>query len=1071
MDQRLVGKCGATLALALAAAAPPAAAGAQVVPGEAQGAAQSTGTIRGTITEATTQRPLADVQVVLVGTRLGGVTNAAGVYTITGAPPVARSVRVRRIGYTPLERAVTVTAGAAVEVSAALTPSATELDRVVVTGTAGPVERRTLGNSVTQLNVEEITQQSSLSTVTDVLQSRSPGVQLVPGSGTAGTAADIRIRGTSSLSGSNRPIFFIDGVRLYDGPAGNFGPSGTGDGTFAQGVSALDVINPDDIESIEVIKGPAAATLYGADAAGGVIQIITKKGARGRQAVRWGLRAEGGGTSWALPRYDNYTTCTAARVAPGDTITTGTDRGKPNWPGCVGQPVGTVLTNNPLRDESAALRTGAYQNHSLSARGGGENYSFYVSGDYSMNQGVFRNNYAEQASGRANFSYAASEKFDFGVATNYIRARTRLPLGDDAAGGIILSATRGQPGRATYNGFGVTNTRGWSINTPEVSNEYDNQLESDRYLTSATVNVRPFTWFRNRFTAGLDNNAPTATIFYAPNTVFSQSVGLAQGSLVQRIPQTRVLTFDYAGTVSNTLPRDFTSELTVGAQGIKTRTQTLRADANGLPSADFGLIQAATTISASSALQEQASLGYYLQEQIGFANRLFLTGAVRADDNSAFGSEFTRVIYPKGSLSYVVSEEPGLARFFRAARADNLRLRFAYGEAGRAPGPYDALRTYNSFRTVQGSGTVVSGLVPEDPGNADLRAERGREFEYGLDASFLTGRVGLELTGYNKRTSDALVSISNAPSTGFTASRFVNFGEIKNRGVELSLRGTPVVGERFGWDAQFTLATNRNELTKLNIGGITQLIPFNPYPAATAPVQIIREGFPVAGFWAVDVRRNADGSFATNPAGTRFVLDTANGGPSRYVGPADPTYVGSFSNTFTLFKNFRVYGLIDFKGGNYLFNQRDRNRDQAANRNSERFNDPTHPEYPTTRVDSAYWSGLNPDPTATSAGTASPITAPWIQPADFVKFRDLSLSYTLPPSLLRVGRFENATVTVAAHNIGFISKKYDGIDPEVNFFGRGTFFSGTSNFIQFVRTDSYTLPMTRRITAALNVNF
>jgi hypothetical protein len=114
---------------------------------------------------------------------------------------------------------------------------------------------------------------------------------------------------------------------------------------------------------------------------------------------------------------------------------------------------------------------------------------------------------------------------------------------------------------------------------------------------------------------------------------------------------------------------------------------------------------------------------------------------------------------------------------------------------------------------------------------------------------------------------------------------------------------------------------------------------------------------------------------------------------------------------------------------------------------------------------------LNPDPTATSAGTASPITAPWIQPGDFVKLRDISVSYILPAALSRVGRFENATVTVAAHNVGFISKKYQGLDPEVNFFGRGTFFTGTSNFIQFVRTDSYTLPMMRRATASLNVNF
>ena len=150
----------------------------------------------------------------------------------------------------------------------------------------------------------------------------------------------------------------------------------------------------------------------------------------------------------------------------------------------------------------------------------------------------------------------------------------------------------------------------------------------------------------------------------------------------------------------------------------------------------------------------------------------------------------------------------------------------------------------------------------------------------------------------------------------------------------------------------------------------------------------------------------------------------------------------------------RLYALIDFKGGNFLFDQKDRNRDQSANRNSLRFNDPAHP---LSRLDSLYWSGS--------------ATRPWIQPADFVKLRDVSISYLLPARLTRLLRTDNATLTVAGHNLGFISKKYDGIDPEVNFFGQGTFYTGTSNFIQFVRTDAYTLPMLRRITTSLNVSF
>lgn len=1002
--------------------------------------AQGTGTIRGTIVDAATRRPLADVQVSIAGTRIGTVSSAAGEFTLPNAPAGSRTLNFRRLGFSPVSRTVEVPASGEVRADVALAAAATQLDQIVVTGTAAPTSKRTVGNAITTLDVSALTENSSLGNVTDLLQSKTPGVTLIPGSGTAGTAADIRIRGTSSLSGSNRPIFFIDGVRFYDGQGGNFGPSGAGDGTFSQGVSALDAINPEDIESIEVIKGPAAATLYGADAAGGVIQIITKKGARNSQGTQWTAKAEAGQSDWALTIPDNYTTCTQVRIDQKITGS-GPTAGQPAWPGCQGVPVGGVITGNPLRDDPEALRNGAYRSMNLAARGGGERYDFFLSGDYGLDEGVLHNNFAEKMSGRVNFNYTASDKLDFAVNTSYIRARQRLPLGDDAGGAVLISATRGQPGAAANDG------RGWRINLPEVSNEYDNRLETDRYVMGFTVNNRPASWFSQRATVGLDYNSPLATIFYEPYTRFS-SGDFPSGYLAQRTPQTRLMSFDYSGSVRTTLPwRGVSSDLSFGAQGTRIRTRTLTASASGIPSRNFRLIQNATTVGATSAFAEQASLGYYVQEQLGFGNRLFLTGAVRADDNSAFGEKFDRVFYPKASVSYVVSEEPALAGLFDAIRADDFKLRAAYGQAGRSPGPYDALRTYGASRVVSGNGTVVSGVVPAAPGNEDLKPERGTEMELGFDAAFLDNRLGAEFTYYDKRTSDALISIGNAPSLGYTGTRFINFAELRNSGFEVALHGTPVQTQNFAWDASLTYATNDNQLEKLSLPGLTQIIPYNPYAPTAYPTQLIREGYPIAGFWGVDVKRTADGEYDLSPTGTLQY------GELQYVGPALPKYEGGFSNTFTIFRDFRVYALVDFKGGNYLFNQRDRNRNQSSNRNSERFNDPANP---LSALDSAYWSGN--------------ATMPWIQPADFVKLRDLSVSYTVPPRLARMARAQSLTLTVAGHNLGFISKKYDGIDPEVNFFGQSTFRT-YSSFAQFIRTDSYTLPMVRRITASVTASF
>ena len=271
--------------------------------------AQSSGSLSGRVTEARSERPVSDVQITVVGSDRSGVTNSNGEYTIVGVPVGAQRVRARRIGFAPSEQATNVEAGAVTRASFSLNPTATDLAAVVVTGTAGSQERRTLGNSITQLNVAEINEKSTLLNVTDALQSKTPGVTILPGSGIPGAAADIRVRGASSLNGY-RPVVFIDGIRYNIEGLGNFNATGSGlagQAQSSQATSALDLISPNDIESIEVLKGPAAATLYGADAAAGVIQIITKKGTRGQQNLRWTGKIEHGTNKWGTETPITYT--------------------------------------------------------------------------------------------------------------------------------------------------------------------------------------------------------------------------------------------------------------------------------------------------------------------------------------------------------------------------------------------------------------------------------------------------------------------------------------------------------------------------------------------------------------------------------------------------------------------------------------------------------------------------------------------------------------------------------------------------------------------------------------------
>src|SRR5688572_21396137 len=347
-------------------------------------AAQQSGSIRGRVTDASSQRPVADVQVRVEGTSFGAITNASGDFNIANVTAGQHVLRVRRLGFAAQNKTVTVAAGQPTTADFVIAQSATQLEQLIVTGTAGAAERKTIGNSVTQLDVADITQKQAVLNVSEVLQSKTPGVSVLPGSGAPGTAGEIRIRGSASISGY-KPVVFIDGIRYSIDDLGSF--SATGGGTLGlaqstQVTSALNFLNPNDIESIEVIKGPAAATLYGAEAANGVIQIITKKGTRGQQRLQFGVRAERGRNEMTLDQPTNYTTCDAVKKAQVETS------GLPSWPGCQSVPVNAIITDTPIARDPLAVREGELSIVQMNVRGGGDRYSFYLSGDRNTEQGI-----------------------------------------------------------------------------------------------------------------------------------------------------------------------------------------------------------------------------------------------------------------------------------------------------------------------------------------------------------------------------------------------------------------------------------------------------------------------------------------------------------------------------------------------------------------------------------------------------------------------------------------------------------------------------------------------------------
>jgi TonB-linked SusC/RagA family outer membrane protein len=976
------------------------------------------GAVSGRVTDRTNGAPIVGATLAIEGTRLTTTSTDSGTYRILGVPAGSYTLGVRRIGYARLSRTITLSADQTVSADFTLEPMASTLDQIVVTGVPGAVSKRTLGNAITTIDAEDVTQKVVNTNVTELLQAKAPGVTVMQSSGTPGTGGTIRIRGVGSLTGAVSPVVYVDGVRIHSGVAGNFrnswespapmlARSGGGQDAFS-----LDMIDPDQIESIEVIKGPAAATLYGADAANGVIQIITKKGARGEQKLQWTAKAQAGQTDWGLDRRESFTTCTAARIA--DKLA----NGSPAYPGCQAAAPNSVIGLTSL-EQPGALRDGNLHNLSLSLRGGTPASSFFTAAEKEREQGVFANSENSRGSARANLAFYPREQVNFTVNLGYTRNSTRFPQGDNASN-LLESAWTFKPGSAPSTG----QSDGFAYGSPEQLTIYDNRLRSDRVTFGTTLNVTPWSWLQNRLTVGADLSSNQANRYVAPGSLWSPT----EGQMTQGAPRNTIYTIDYAGTIRSTLPwTGLGSAFSGGVQYTNTQYRNTIAQGNNFPSGSTRDVSLAAVQTSWTEFSDVKSLGFYAQEQVDWKDRLYLTGALRIDNSSVFGDDIKHLYYPKISASYVISEEP----FFKLGWLDQLKLRAAWGQAGNAPDPFAAVKSYTLTKSVDPTtNTVVSALRLDSKGNADVKPERGNEIELGFDAAFWKGRGNLELTYYNKTTKDALMRVPIPPSEGYVGSVFENLGEINNKGVEMALDLSPVRLDRLTWDARIGVSTNSNELVKFGFARGPVIL------GLTTPNQRHVEGYPLGGFWVHDPVRGADGNYAASEA--------------RYAGSSNPTHEASFANTITFLKNFRFFTLLDYKGGFYVLNQTDWRRCTASV--CEEVNDASVAD-------------------ETKRQLQLPLEvndALYTQKGDFIKFRDVSLTYALPTTAARRVGAARAAVTLAGHNLGFLWKPdYKGLDPEVNFSGD----NGPTGSWAFTRVDYWTMPMTRRFTAALEFSF
>ena len=956
-------------------------------------AAQQAAAITGRVVDQSTQAPILGAEVAVRATSITAMTDREGRYTIQNVSPGMVTLVVRAIGYGSASRTLTVSAGGSSEVNFGLNSNPIALDAVVVTATGEQQRSRELGNAVANIDASKIADEAAPTSMSDLLNGRAANVEVTEAGGTTGAGARIRIRGSNSVSISNEPVLIIDGVRV-DNSANS-----TTIGVGGQQPSRINDLNPEDIESIEVVKGPAAAALYGTAAANGIIQVRTKRGRPG--PARWTFYSETGALKDFTDYPANYATdCFLIDVADGTCTQS------------------SLTSFNPLM-QNPPFRTGSRHQNGASVAGGNEAMTYYVAGEIEDENGIYKISNLRRYNLRTNLTAAVSTKTNINISAGYVNSSLQRPQNDNNSFGILPSGLLGLTD--TTNG-------GYAFLTPGQSMSIANFQKIERFTGGVSVDFRPFTFLTTRSTIGVDVNTRTDEETSFPGKIPSDFDNDA--FLGYRTANRGVLyntTANFNATANYRLAPSWRATTSAGIQYYREYANTISAFGQNLIAGSNSLGGTALpTIDEATA--EAKTLGAYIEQQFGWRDRVFLTAAVRGDDNSAFGQDFDFVAYPKLSGSWVISEEP----FFpNVGGLSSLRLRLAYGQSGLQPGTNDARLFYTPV-TVTDAGSDELGFTSGNLGNPKLKPEKSGEVEMGFDAGLFRDRGSLSFTFYSKRTHDALIARRVAPSVGETTTQFENLGSVSNKGVEITLDARVISRPKISLDVSASAWGNKNRLLELGAG--IEPIIFGLGGAS----QRHQEGYPLGSYFLQPVEwsdANGDGLIGSN----EITL-----GAEQFLGTPFATHGGTLSSTLTLGGGrVRLYGLLDGRFGNKQFNS------------TEQF-----------RCGFGICKGLN-DPTASLKDQADAIGTAFlgtdggfIEDAGFVKLREVSLTFFAPKQWASSIRADAISLTLGGRNLGTWTK-YKGFDPEI-------LGGGQANFSTF---EFLSQPPVRTFLARLNITF
>jgi TonB-linked SusC/RagA family outer membrane protein len=987
--------------------------------------------VRGTVTDARTGQPIAGAQVTVRGTGIGALTNEQGTYVLEGVPAGRVEIRAEYLGYSPQSQTLEVAAGETAEVDLQLSVTAIQLDELVATGYAQQT-RREVSSAVSSVSSRDL-ENRVVASLDAALQGKATGVQVVQNAGNPGNGITVRIRGSSSISASNQPLYVVDGVPIFREDFSQLGLGG-------QDLSAITGLNPNEIETIDILKDAAASAIYGSRGSNGVVLITTKRGATGAPRITVNFSA---GTQEAVKvidmldtdewmqyfadgmRYDGYTEDEIQAEFDDFSIDPSVNT---NW-------------------QREVLRNAPVSTSQISLSGGLDRFKYFVSGTYFDQTGIVIGSGYSRAAGRANLDFQATDRLGLKASLSLSEESNDRIESDNSIVSAVTNAVANEPWVPVRNPDGSYSEGASYSNPVAVGREDFTNARTLRSFGDVTATYGALDWLTLTGRAGFDLLALREHRWNSPLTPLTYGAGVGGVSRIGNSWGKRMLLEAFATgqrflgehsvslTVGSSLERDDREVSFVRGEGFT--SPELNWPDNAADVTDFG-----------GTAWEHNLISYFGRANYTLSERYVLNASLRTDGSSRFGENEKFGVFPAVSVAWLVSNEPFMAD---VGLVSDLKLRGSWGKTGNeAIGDYEHLDLYGTRNYGSAPGNAPTNLA-----NPDLKWETTAEWNVGVELAMLNERLGIIAELYSKETDDLLLNRPITATSGFT-SVLSNVGSLTNKGWELSLTTVNLrAGEVGGleWTTELNLTHNTNEVTGL----------YNDEPFTSGFINRVEVGQPIGIFYApqyegVDPETGVAMYTDLDADGNRVGWTTFPGSDDRMiVGNPHPDYYGGFRNTLS-FGPFDLMAFVDFSQGAEVYNAMREYSDDGGflldNKFAEHVEDYWTPENTAASAPSPSYFG--------STGAWVP-SSRYLEDASFVRIQDVTLGYRLPAAIGNVFRLQSARVYLSANNVHTWTD-YSGYSPENHYGGSGSASSTLG-------TDFYAYPIARTISFGIQGNW